>query len=231
MALPAIATRLGVISGAFGSANEVRIEITNFNEVMKILKDLDADYVKGLRTKFREIGKEAQTPLKNAIPSKSSPPMSQMKQVHFGRLAWGSSYGKGSKPSKSVLIQTPNTRRKKYRELATIPIVRLQIGSPGTVLFDMAGRANYTKGRKGYTPLYDYMYTINGVKVPGKRKHRVTPYAFAMGNAKSNHRFRKQASRIVYPTVEKAMPRVTSKMREIIFDMNGKIERELKRTQ
>jgi hypothetical protein len=229
LALPVIATRLGVVSGTFGSANTLRIEITNWNEVMKVLRGLDQDYVKELRKDFRRLAKEPQKDLRRAIPPKSKPPLSQMRQVHFGRLAWGSSFGKGAKPSQSVLIQTPNTRKKKYREMERIPIVRLQVTSPGTVLFDMAGRRNYTKGRKGMTPIYDYMYTINGQKVPGKRQHRVTPYAFAMGNAKSGHAFRKQASRIIYPTVEKSMPKFTKGMQDKVFEINSKIQRELDR--
>jgi hypothetical protein len=229
LALPKIATSLGVTSGAFGSANTLRIEITNWDEIMKVIRVLDQTYIRELRKDFRRLAKEPQQALRKAIPPKSKPPMSQMKQVHFGRLAWGSSYGKNAKPSQSVLIQTPNTRKKKYREMERVPLVRLQVTSPGTVLFDMAGRRNYTKGRKGMTPIYDYMYTINGQKVPGKRQHRVTPYAFAMGNAKSGHAFRKQASRIIYPTVEKSMPKFTKAMQDKIFEINNIVQRELDR--
>lgn len=216
-------------SGAFGSANTLRLEITNWNEVMAVIKDLDQTYIKTLRRDFREIGKEAQGAVKRAIPNKANPPMSGMRQVHFGRLAWGSTFGKGAKPSKSVLIQLPNTRKKKYRELDRIPILRLQIGSPATVLFDMAGRARYAKGRKGLTPIYDYMYTINGQKVPGKRQHRVVPMAFAKGTADAKSKLQMTASRIVYPAAEKAMPSVTRKMRQKIYEINQKIELELLR--
>lgn len=221
-------------SGSFGSANEVRLEITNWNEVMTILKDLDETWIRDLRKEFKEIGKIGQTAVKRAIPDKSNPPMSQMKQVHFGRLAWGTTWGGGGKkprPAKSVLIQTPNTRKKKYRELERIPVVRLQIGSPGTVLFDMGGRAKYSKGRKGLTPVYDYMYTINGRKVPGKRQHRVVPFAFAKGTAGAKGKLQMTASRIVWPAVEKAMPAITRKMREVVYDTNRKIQLRLLRTQ
>jgi len=229
LAFPKIATELGMKSGGFGSANTLRIEITNWNEVMAVIKDLDQTYIKTLRRDFREIGKDAQGAVKRAIPNKANPPMSGMRQVHFGRLAWGSTYGKGAKPSKSVLIQLPNTRKKKYREMERIPILRLQIGSPATVLFDMGGRARYAKGRKGLTPIYDYMYTINGQKVPGKRQHRVVPMAFAKGTADAKSKLQMTASRIVYPAAEKAMPAVTRKIRQKIFEINQKIELELLR--
>ena len=221
-----------VQSGTFGSANVIRLEITNLAEVLRILKNLDEDYIKSLRKNFKEVGKEAQTAVKRAIPDKNSPPMSGMRQVHFGRLAWGTTWGGGGgrpRPAKSVLIQTPSSRKKKYRELEKIPVVRLQIGSPGTVLFDMGGRAKYSKGRKGLTPVYDYMYTINGRKVPGKRQHRVVPFAFAKGTAKASSKLQMTASRIVYPAAERAMPAVTRKMREVIYETNRKIQLELLR--
>lgn len=211
-------------SGAFGSSNTVRLEITNFNEVMKIIRDIDSDWIGELRSEFKAVGRVAAQKVQKAIPSKNKPPLENMRQVYFGRLAWGTTWSAGAgkpRPAKSVLVQLPNTRKKKYRELERVPIVRLQIGSPGTVLFDMAYRKLGAKGRKGKTPIYDYMYTIGGQKVPGKRQHTVVPYAFAKGIAKSDGR---QASRIVYPAVIKSMPEVTYRMKVVLFKANQKIQ-------
>lgn len=199
---------------------------------MRVLQKLDKEYVKQLRKDFKAIAKGPQTAVRQAIPSKARPPMSQMRQVHFGRLAWGTTYsagGKRPKPAKSVLIQTPNTKAKKYKEREAIPIVRLQVGSPGTVLFDMAYRINGRKGRRGLTRPYDYMYTIGGKKVPGKRQHTVVPLAFAKGIAQSTGRLQYQASRIVWPAAEKAMPAATAAMDKKITEVNMKISAELKR--
>lgn len=219
-------------SGLFGSANTVRVEITNWNEVMKVLKDMDQDYVKSLRKNFKRVARGPQQKISRAIPGKNSPPLRNMRQVWFGRLAWGTTWGgigaEPPKPAKSVLIQLPNTRKKKYRDLERVPIVRLQVGSPGTVLFDMAGRRNYAKGRKGLTPEYDYIYRVNGRTVPGKRRHRVVPGAFAKALAKTGYG---RASRIVWPAAEKAMPQTTKDMREIIYNVNRRIQYELLRTQ
>lgn len=217
-------------SGAFGSSNTVRLEITNFQETLKFLKELDSQYIGRLRKDFKKVGNEAAKVVKKRIPSKNKPPLENMKQVHFGRLAWGTTWGGGGgkpRPAKSVLVQLPNTRKKKYRELERVPIVRLQVGSPGTVLFDMAYRRLGAKGRKGKTPIYDYMYTIGGQKVPGKRQHTVVPYAFSKGIAKSTGG--KQASRIIWPAVESAMPNITYSMQRIIFRVNQDIQRELDR--
>lgn len=221
-------------SGAFGSSNTVVLEITNWDEVMKVVKQLDEDWIRGLRKEFRSIGAEAQKKVRDVIPGKNKAPLSGMQQVHFGRLAWGTTFGGNGpkpKPSKSVLLQTPSTRKKKYRELEKVPIVRLQIGSPATVLLDMGGRRFGAKGRKGLTPEYDYMYTIGGQKVPGKRKHRVRPNAFAKGFGTAGARIggKVSASRFVYPAVEKSMPSVTRKMREVVSRTNGQIERKLAR--
>ena len=202
------------------------------DEVLKVLRDIDSKWIGEMRKDFRKIGKIAQKEVSNAIPGKGSPPLSGMKQVHFGRLAWGTTYGgagKKPRPAKSVLIQTPNTRKKKYRELEKAPVLRLQIGSPATVLLDMGGRLFGSKGRKGMTPMYDYMYTINGQKVPGKRQHRVVPFVFAQGFGQAKGIKRRNASRIVYPAVEKAMPAVTREMGDSISKINNRINQELLR--
>ena len=219
-------------SGSFGSSNTVVIEITNMDEVLKVLRDIDSKWIGEMRKDFRKVGKIAQKEVSNAIPGKGSPPLSGMRQVHFGRLAWGTTYGgAGTKPrpAKSVLIQTPNTRKKKYRELEKAPVLRLQIGAPATVLLDMGGRLFGSKGRKGMTPMYDYMYTINGQKVPGKRQHRVVPFVFAQGFGQAKGIRRRNASRIVYPAVERAMPAVAREMGDSISKINNRINQELLR--
>lgn len=201
-------------------------------EVLKVLRDIDSKWIGEMRKDFRKVGNIAQKEVKKSIPGKGSPPLSGMKQIHFGRLAWGTTYGgTGTKPrpAKSVLVQTPNTRKKKYRELEKAPVVRLQIGSPATVLLDMGGRVFGSKGRKGMTPIYDYMYTINGQKVPGKRQHRVVPFVFAKGFSQARGIRSRNASRIVYPAVERAMPAVAREMSDSISKINNRINQELLR--
>ncbi len=79
------------------------------------------------------------------------------------------------------------------------------------------------------TPMYDYMYTIAGQKVPGKRQHRVVPFVFAQGFGQAKGIAKRNASRIVYPAVEKAMPAVTREMRDTISKINNRINQELLR--
>lgn len=224
MTIPQALIRLSAVtSSQTGGSTGVRLEVTNWNDIMKTIGKLDKEYVKQLRKDFRQIAKPVQASVKSAIPTKANPPLSGMRQVHFGRLAWGSRYGAGAKPSKSVLIQTPSTRSRVARRQETFSIARLQIGSPATVLFDMAGRKDYIRGRRGYTPEYDYMYTINGQKVPGKRKHRVVPLAFAKGLGSARSRLQIRASRIVWPAAEKALPQARAAMELRITEVNVKV--------
>lgn len=212
------------LSGATGA----RLEITDWNEVIRTLIKLDKMYVRELRKDFKAIAKPVQDSIRKSIPTKAKPPLSQMKQVHFGRLAWGTTYGKNPKPTRSVLIQLPNTRAKKYKGVDSIAITRLQVQSAAVVLTDMAGRANYSKGRRGMTPEYDYMYTVNGNKVPGKRKHKVVPYAFHKGLAKARYIKQRGASRFVWPGAMKALPAAQDRMEQKISEVNRKISAELK---
>jgi hypothetical protein len=212
--------------------NSVRLEITNWAEIMRELNKLDKTWVTELKKDFRRIAKEPQKAVQNAIPSRSRAPLSGMKQVHFGRLAWGTTYAGGGpkpKPAKSVLVQLPG-RKTKYKKANTYPIVRLQVGSPATVLADMAGAVNGIKGRRGLTPEYDYMYTINGQKIPGRRRHRVKPLNFiqAISN-KGKGLQRRQSSRFVWPAVEKAMPKAVAEMDRVITNVNIKISARLAR--
>ena len=227
MAIPQANINMSQIrTGSFGGTAGVRLEITNYNEIYRTLLKLDKTYLSALKKDYRRIAKDVQTSIRKAIPSKAKPPLSGMKQVHFGRLAWGTTYGadKGRpKPAKSVVIQLPNTRTKKAKKAGEIAIARLQVQSPGTVLFDMAGRANYSKGRRGYTPEYDYMYTIGGQKVPGKRKHRVTPLAFARGLSNASGRLQVGASRVVWPSALRALPKARAQMAETISRANDRV--------
>jgi hypothetical protein len=190
---------------------------------MKVIVKLDKDYAKELRKDFKRIARPVQTAIKNGIPSKAKPPLSGMRQVHFGRLAWGSSYGKNAKPAKSVLIQLPNTRAKKYKN-TDIAIARLQVQSPATALADMAGRKGNTKARKGLTPKYDYMYTINGQKVPGIRQHKVKQWNFVTNISKK----KSTASRFVWPSALKALPQAQKEIEVSITQANLRVNQLLR---
>lgn len=195
------------------------VEISDIKRAERMLRDLEGDYLKTFRREAKEIGKPVQKNIKSAITyTKMSPPLSGMRQVHFGRVAWGTTYAPSSaprpKPIKSALIQrTPEKSRRRGAK----SVVRVVVGSAGTVLADIAGAGNMSKSIRGQiTREYDYMYK-NG---PGKRSHRVTSQGDAFVDGLDN-KYGRGASRFVYPAAEKARPDVQKKLEAFITKYNN----------
>jgi len=195
-----------------------RVEITDIRRAERMLRDLDAEYLKEFRQDIKSIAKPLQQSIKSGINyTKANPPLSGMKQVHFGRVAWGTDYAPGGaprpKPIKSALIQrTPQ----KARRRGTKSIVRVVVGSPGTVLADMAGSGNMSKsGRGQMTREYDYMYKSG----PGKRRHRITSQGEAFVD-NLNLKYGSDASRFVWPSAEKAGDKTRKELDRIIDKYN-----------
>ena len=202
-----------------------RVDITDIRVAERMLKDLDEQYLKEFRKEVKDIAKPVQRNIKAGITyTKANPPIRGMKQVHFGRVAWGTNWagdGPKPKPAKSALIQrVPEKARRK----GTKAIVRVVVGSPGTVLADMAGSGNMSASRRGQlTREYDYMYS-NG---PGKRRHRITTQGIAFVNA-LNARYGRKSSRFVWPAAEKALPEVRDEIDELITKYNRRLNARLR---
>jgi len=209
-----------------GENRAYNLAITDYREVIRKLQKLDSQYVTQMRKNFREIAKPVQTEIKRQIPAKMNPPISGMRQVHFGRVAWGTNHQAEGyprpKPAKSALIQTPQVRKNsKYNKQS---IVRIVVGSPGTVLADMAGSSNKYTGRYEITRLYDYMYTTpDGRKVPGKRRHRINGQGQAFINALNSAEGR--PSRFVWKAATKELPAAQRAMRMEMRKVNVKMNR------
>ena len=203
-----------------------QVEVTDIRRAERMLRDLDKEYVKEFRKDIKAIAKPIQQGIKSGITNtKMKPPLSGMKQVHFGRVAWGTNYtpagSRRPKPIKSALIQrVPEKARRK----GTQSIVRVVVGSPGTVLADMAGSGGMRKSIEGrVTRTYEYMYK-NG---PGKRSHRVNGqgHAFIRG---LNREYGQTASRFVWPSAEKAGPKTRKEMERIIEKYNNVLNVKLR---
>src|SRR6056297_2599533 len=179
-----------------------QVEVTDIRRAERMLRDLDKEYIKEFRKDIKSIAKPIQQGIKSGITNtKMNPPLSGMTQVHFGRVAWGTDYAPAGarrpKPIKSALIQRVPERARKR---GTKSLVRVVVGSPGTVLADMAGSGGMSDSIDGQiTRSYDYMYK-NG---PGKRSHRVNGqgYAFVRG---LNREYGRDASRFVWPAAKQA---------------------------
>jgi len=195
-----------------------QIEISDIRRAERMLRDLDKEYVKEFRQDIKAIAKPIQQSIKSGITyTKMSPPLSGMQQVHFGRVAWGTDFAPGGakrpKPIKSALIQkTPLKARKR----GTKSIVRVVVGSPGTVLADMAGSGNMRKSIRGQmTREYDYMYKDG----PGKRRHRVTSQGEAFVD-NLGVKYGREASRFVWPAAQKAGNKTRKELDRIIDKYN-----------
>lgn len=202
------------------------VDITDIKRAERMLRDLGGDYLKTFRKEAKEIAKPVQDKIKSSIThTKGSPPLSGMKQVHFGRVAFGTTYAPAGaprpKPIKSALIQrTPQ----KSRRSGAKSIVRVVVGSPGTVLADIAGSGNMSKSIEGQiTRTYDYMYK-NG---PGKRSHRVNGQGIAFRN-NLNSEYGRNASRFVWPAAEKAKPDTIKKLDMFVTKYNKILNAKLR---
>lgn len=203
-----------------------KVEITDIRRAERMLRDLDAEYLKEFRQDIKSIAKPLQQKIKSRITyTKASPPLSGMRQVHFGRVAWGTDYTpsgeKRPKPIKSALIQrTPQKARKR----GTKSIVRVVVGSPGTVLADMAGSGGMGDSKEGQiTREYEYMYR-NG---PGKRRHRINGQGYAFVD-NLNNKYGRDSSRFVWPAAIDARPDTVKELDKIIDKYNRRLNVELR---
>ena len=209
------------------------LDISDIRQAERLLRDLGNDYIKEFRKDVRSIAKPIQQSIKSNITyTKSNPPLKGrapdyeygMRQIHYGRVAWDTDHAGGDKrpkPAKSALIQrTPQRARKK----GTTSIVRVVVGSPGTVLADMAGSGNMRKsGNGGVTRNYQYMYK-NG---PGTRSHRINGQGYAMVRA-LNKVYGRNSSRFVWPAANKAGPKTRNELDKVIDKYNTVLNAKLR---
>lgn len=209
---------------------DAKLEYTNMYDVLRILRGIDDDYYKSFRANAKSIAKPVQAEIKRGIikkGTKMNPPLSGMRQVHFGRVAWGSDWaGSGSvskpKPADSAIIEVPPVRKKnKYGRRA---IVRVKVGSPGTVLADMAGSSGKYTQAFARTKPYSYMYTIQGQKVPGMRDHAITTqgeiFIEKLGGAKRRS--------FVWKAADNALPEARKNMDKLVSRVNRIVSRKMR---
>lgn len=213
-----------------GRGRGTKLIVTDLDKVINLLKDLDEDYYKEFRQEAKNIAKPVQGAIQKSLRryTRANPPLSGMRQVHFGRVAWGTDYapaGYGKpKPYDSALIEVP--RRLKPDKKGYRPIVRVVVGSPGTVLADMAGASNkFTRAYKVTKP-YAYMYTIAGQKVPGERQHRITTQGLEMISNLGS-----RASRYVWKGAEKEIKSARKEMEKAISKLNKQVSAKIRRAR
>lgn len=229
--LPGLASfgrNVGNVRAMHSAKGSARFEVTNADEILRILKRLDEDYYRQFRQDVKDIAKPVQQGVQAELRkyTRASPPLSGMRQVHFGRVAWGTTYAPAGyprpKPYDSALIDVPkNLKNNKY---GYRPIARIVVGSPGTVLADMAGKSNAYTRKYPVTKVYDYMYTIRGQKVPGKRQHAITTQGLEMiANLPG-----RKPSRYVWLGAERKLPEARKAIDKSLSKINRYINAKLR---
>lgn len=190
------------------------IAITDYRELIKELKKIDGELPKAMQRSFKHIGEPVRKGIREAIPSK--PPLSGMrKKVIPGRVTWGT-----GKPARSALISAGRPKIK----AGAFTIARIKVGSPGTIIADMAGASDrFTNSRRRTKP---YKYSLSPT---GERSHRITFAGSAKFKRNLTSRLGGKASRMVYPGAEKELPRARDRADETIDKYVNHVNREIER--
>lgn len=184
----------GVQSGDYGSV----LVISDYNWLLKSLTQINKDLPKQLKRDYREAAKPVQSDIKKAIASNRLGRNNAMRgfrqRVVPGRLAWGV-----GKPATSAIIRVPRP----YSRRGSLAIASISVGSPATVLADMAGKSNRYTNRNQYTRVYAYSRAKSG-----QRTHEITPIGSRKFISNLNKRFGTagEASRVIYPAADKGTP-------------------------
>jgi len=183
--------------------------LTDYNDLIRELNRVQPTLVKQMQKDYRKIAKPVQIAIKNKIPS-VAPLSGFIPKTQPGRLTWGANYQNKSKPVKSVLIQTPSSRKaprvfSKHKTDA-FSVARLQVTNAAVVLADMAGRTRKDINKYSRTKPYDYSRSKTG-----KRTHKINNQGKIMID-----RLGKTASRYVYKGVESSLPKAKAESKIVL---------------
>lgn len=181
------------------------VKLKGVKEMVAILKSVEPELWKQLRSDIRRISAPAVSSIKSNVPAVA--PLSGMNGN--GRLSWS--------PVKVNLSITPAQRSRAFGSTTANLVAIISKGSSGQgmVVADMAGKGG-GRTRKPVTRPYPYK--------GGTRTHRVNGQGQAMIAALG-----KQPSRYVYPAIERQLPAIRSGVASSIEAMaktvNAKISR------
>jgi hypothetical protein len=205
------------------SLNLGEVWITDYRDLLRELRKVDAVYARQLKSKMKQYAKPMQQGVKKAIPRK--PPTSGIHKLDAkkrvsgfkpivvpGRLSWGSNTQSGNIPANNVVIE--HTKQKTWRKVGRfgkLSLFRLSVDNPATVMADMAGRSRKWINKKPRTRPYQYS---RGATQTGKygtkaqiivmRQHRINNQGKGMIEALNRGSGVRQgkASRWIWPTAE-----------------------------
>jgi hypothetical protein len=174
--------------------------------LLKDLTALEPGLKKELKAEARSESEEAQTAIRDAIPSVA--PLSGMDIIRnpSGRLAWGA-----GKPANKVDFSISSKRSKNY---AVTSLFRLIVASPMSAIADTAGKGSGVP-RNLRTKPYSYKGETRTHKVNGQ------------GEAMILNLKKRRGSNFVYPAVESSLPGVQAKVKLVVEKYAAKVNRKL----
>lgn len=200
------------------SSERAVVELSDWRYLLSEISKLNAEIHKEMKKDFRKIAKEVQDGIRSEI--KVRPPLSGMRKNKIpGRVTWGT-----GKPARSAIIRLPRNSRTNY-----LPIAQVRVGSPATIIADMAGKSNAATNSKARTAKYEYTKYVNGAPVKVMRDHAITKVGSRKFIANLDARLNGKASRMVYPGAEKALPQAREEIQSIVAQVVDRINRELRK--
>ena len=194
--------------------NRVAIAVTDWRFLIRATRKIDPALIDKFKANAASIARPVQTAVKNRIP-KRFPITGMEPKVVPGRMTWGTKVA-----ANDVTIQVDTRMRKKGTS-----IVSVWVNSPATIMADMADKLGDRSGK--LTRVYKYSR-----HPAGERQHRINGQGSGMIvalNKSPNFRKRQRASRMIWPTAEKALPKVNERMHKLIAQTSTKINAEIAR--
>lgn len=202
-------------SSAFTQKGEgAYLLLTDYRQLLRELSKVEPELQRQLKRRFREIAEPVRDEIKRTIPSR--PPLSGMRKVVHGRVAWGQ-----GKPARSATIRLPRGKGKGQN----VPIAQIMVGSPATIIADMAGKSNKETAKRRVTNLYKY-----SLSPTGERRHRINPIGSRKFIQSLDAALGGRASRMVYPAAERKLDAAREEMQEAINYASKIINREMRNT-
>lgn len=209
----------GYSSRTVRKGEQAIVEITDLQYVLKELSKINDETRKQFRRRFREIATPVQDEIKQGIRSNRLGTPGNMrgfkKGPQPGRLTWGT-----GKPATSAIISMPRiSSRKQY-----LPISKITVGSPATVIADMAGKSNRKTASEPRTRIYPYSRSKKG-----ERSHKITRVGSRKFIQNLDQTIGNRASRIVYPSAQEALPEARLEMSRTLDYMITDVNRQLRK--
>lgn len=208
------------------------IVLSDYREMLRIINKLDKEIFDDFKKNAREIATPARLGIKKSIE--------RMGVVLRGSARYGYKYGmqparvpgrltyNTGGASNQVLFNMPKSfgGARRFGQGEAVPIARLVIRSPATIIQDMAGRkGTYIDTRSRTLP---YLYTVNTKDGPKQimRSHAINGQGRHMVEKLNKYR---GASRAVYPAAEAHMDEVQDKIETVLIMTQLRVQDALDR--